>query len=162
MSFMTADLFDHHGQNLQVAEPMLRDFGGKVTFNGPIATVKVFEDNTLVRQSLEQPGDSRVLVIDGGGSLRCALVGDQIAALALNSGWSGLVVYGCIRDSAEIGELEMGVKALNTNPAKSVKRGEGQLDINVRFAGVDFIPGHHIYADRDGIVVSQTALANPV
>ncbi len=161
MSFMTADLYDHHGENLQVAEPVLRDFGGKANFHGPIATVKVFEDNTLVRQSLEQAGDGRVLVIDGGGSLRCALVGDQIAALALNSDWSGLVIYGCIRDSVEIGGLEIGVKALNTNPAKSVKRGEGQTDISVRFAGVDFVPGHYLYADCDGIVVSQTELANP-
>ncbi len=162
MSFMTADLYDHYAQALSVVEPIFLDYGGNKQFHGPIVTVKVFEDNTLVRKALEQPGDGRVLVIDGGGSLRCALVGDQIAALAMNNNWSGLVVFGCIRDSADIGELAIGVKALNTNPAKSVKRGEGLQDVNVRFAGVEFVPGHYLYADGDGIVVSQDALSEPV
>lgn len=161
MSFMTADLHDRFGQNLQVAEPLFRDYGGNEKFHGSIATVKVFEDNTLVRKALAHSGDGRVLVVDGGGSLRCALVGDQIAALALNNGWRGLIVFGCIRDSAAIGQLQIGVKALNTIPVKSLKRGEGQENIAVRFAGVEFIPGHHLYSDLDGIVMSKDALVDP-
>lgn len=159
MSTKTADLYDEHGENLQVAEPLFRDFGARLSFSGPVATVKCFEDNSLVRAALEQPGEGRVLVVDGGGSLRCALVGDLLGALGRDNGWTGIVVYGCIRDAVELGQIELGLKALATNPRKSVKRGEGQSDVPVRFAGVVFEPGAYLYADPDGIVVSDSPLA---
>lgn len=123
-----------------------------------IATVKVFEDNTLVRSMLETEGAGRVLVVDGGGSLRCALVGDQIGALAADNGWSGLVINGCIRDRQQLAELPIGIKALASCPAKSVKRGEGQTQLSVRFADIRFVPGHHLWADHDGIAVAASAL----
>ena len=158
MQHATADLCDEHIDKLQVAEPIFMDLGGVSCFEGQIQTLKVFEDNTLVRAALEKDGSGKVLVIDGGGSLRCALVGDNLAALAIQNNWRGIVVYGCIRDSRQIAEMEVGVKALNTNPTKSVKRNEGQENIDVRFAGVDFRPGHYLYADEDGIVVSELQL----
>lgn len=135
---------------------MFRDFGGQTTFFGPIATVKVHEDNALVRQALEEPGRGRVLVVDGGGSLRCALVGDRLAALALDNGWTGIIVNGCIRDSAAIAEIAVGVKALATHPQKSIKRGEGVRDLAVTFAGVTFTPGQVVYADADGVVIPSS------
>jgi regulator of ribonuclease activity A len=157
-NFTTADLYDEFGEQLQVAEPVFRDYGWHLRFGGPIATVKVFEDNSLVRGMLETPGHGRVLVVDGGGSLRCALVGDNVAALARDNGWAGVIVYGCIRDSAAIGKMSVGLKALNTNPRKSVKRGEGEHNIPVTFAGVTFTPGHFVYVDEDGIVVAEHPL----
>lgn len=155
MDIKTAELYDEHGDALQVAEPLLRDYGGKRSFHGPISTVKVHEDNLLVRQTLEESGKGRVLVVDGGGSLRCALVGDRLAQLALDNGWAGLVIHGCIRDSAIIAHIPIGVRALNTNPAKSVKRGAGERNEPVRFAGTSFKPGAYLYADADGIVVAE-------
>lgn len=163
MTLQTADLLDAHeallrvGQ-LQVASPVFRSYGGQTAFAGAISTLKLFEDNSLVRTALSQPGNGRVLVIDGGGSLRCALVGDQLAQLAVNNGWTGIVVYGCIRDARAIGEMALGVFALATHPLKSVKRNVGESDIPVSFAGVRFEPGQYLYADEDGLVVSQTAL----
>ena len=135
-----------------------RDFGGQRAFHGAIATVKLFEDNALVRSILETPGAGRVLVVDGGGSMRCALLGDQLAELAVRNGWAGVVVHGCIRDSEAIGQLPLGVKALATHPLKSIKRGEGQREIPVRFAGVQFRPGAWLYADGDGLIVSEQPL----
>lgn len=154
----TADLCDKHIDRLQVLDPMLSDFGGVSMFEGEIHTLKLFEDNTLVRSALEKDGTGRVLVIDGGGSFRCALVGDNLAALAVQNNWRGIVVYGCIRDIRQIMEMELGVKALAATPVKSIKRNEGQENIPVRFAGVDFIPGHYLYADEDGIVVAECPL----
>lgn len=158
MSHATTDLSDAHPDAIQVAEPMFRDFGGQRAFHGAIATVKLFEDNALVRSILETPGAGRVLVVDGGGSMRCALLGDQLAELAVRNGWAGVVVYGCIRDSEAIGQLPLGVKALATHPLKSIKRGEGQREIPVRFAGVHFRPGAWLYADGDGLIVSEQPL----
>lgn len=158
MSHATTDLSDAHPDAIQVAEPMFRDFGGQRAFHGAIATVKLFEDNALVRSILETPGAERVLVVDGGGSMRCALLGDQLAELAVRNGWAGVVVYGCIRDSEAIGQLPLGVKALATHPLKSIKRGEGQREIPVRFAGVHFRPGTWLYADGDGLIVSEHSL----
>jgi regulator of ribonuclease activity A len=158
MKHATADLCDEHIDKLQVAEPIFRDFGGAACFEGEIHSLKVFEDNTLVRAALEKDGTGKVLVVDGGGSLRCALVGDNLVTLAIKNNWRGIVVYGCIRDSKPIGEMKMGLKALNTNPTKSVKRNEGQENIPVRFAGVDFKPGQYLYADEDGVVVSEFPL----
>ncbi len=158
MTAATADLCDLHGDALQVADPGYRSFGARPAFSGPIATVKAFEDNSYVREALEEPGRGRVLVIDGGGSRRCAMVGDQLAKLAQDNGWAGIIVDGCIRDSQAIANMDIGVKALATHPMKSVKRNEGQREIPVNFAGVAFLPGHHLYADADGIVVSEVAL----
>lgn len=155
----TADLYDDFMHEVQVAAPILRDFGGKPDFHGAIATVKVFEDNVLVRAALETAGNGRVLVVDGGGSLRCALVGDQLAQLAIDNGWAGIVVYGCIRDAAEIDAMPVGVKALAAMPRKSVKKGEGTPDVPVTFAGVTFTPGHILYADADGILIAARQLA---
>jgi regulator of ribonuclease activity A len=151
----TADLYDAYGEMLQVAEPIFRNFGRRDAFSGPIATVKVFEDNTLVRANLETAGSGHVLVVDGGGSTRCALVGDLLAQLAIDNEWAGIIVNGCIRDSKEIDAMDVGVKAIATNPAKSEKRGEGRENIPVRFAGVTFTPGHFVYVDTDGVVVSE-------
>lgn len=154
MTFATADLYDEHGDKLQVTLPLFRDYGGKKQFHGAIVTVKVHEDNSLVRAALEENGENKVLVIDGGESLRCALVGDMLAQLGKDNGWSGIVVSGCIRDAAVIATIDIGVKALATNPRKSVKKGAGDRDIPVAFAGVTFTPGHYLYADEDGIVIA--------
>ena len=156
----TADLYDAYGDTLQVAAPLFRDYGRPDAFSGPIATVKVFEDNTLVRAALETPGEGHVLVVDGGGSLRCALVGDRLAELAIDNGWAGIIINGCIRDAAEIAVLPLGVKALASNPAKSDKCGEGRSGVAVTFAGVRFEPGHFVYADRDGIVLAEKDLGD--
>ena len=158
MTFATADLYDEHGDKLQVALPMFNDYGGKKIFHGAISTVKVHEDNSLVRQALEENGENKVLVIDGGESMRCALVGDMLAQLGKENGWLGIVVSGCIRDSAVIATIDIGVKALGTNPRKSVKKGAGDRDIPVTFAGITFIPGHYLYADQDGILISEEKL----
>jgi regulator of ribonuclease activity A len=160
MAFATPDLCDEFGAEVRVAEPMFRDFGAVECFAGPIATLRVFEDNGLVRQALEMPGGGRVLVVDGGGSLRTALVGGNLAGLAHENGWSGLVVYGCIRDAAEIGRTSLGVKALQAVPRRSAKAGAGERGVPVAFAGVTFAPGAWLYADRDGIVVADRKLVD--
>lgn len=157
MSLATTDLSDAHA-DLQVAEPIFRDFGGVKSFSGPITTLKIFEDNALVRAALEQPGGGRVLVIDGGGSLRCALVGGNLGALAEEKGWAGIVVFGAVRDTRELATAKVGVKALAPHPKKSVKKGVGERDVPVTFAGVTFKPGSYLYADEDGIVVSERSL----
>ena len=154
----TADLYDTHGEALRVLAPIFRDFGGLQTFAGPVVTLKVYEDNSLVRAALEEPGQGRVLVVDGGGSLRCALVGDNLAALGHKNGWAGIVVYGCIRDAAPIGTIAIGVKAIATNPRKSVKKGEGERDVTLRFAEVVVAPGDYLYADIDGVVLADKQL----
>lgn len=158
MDLLTTDLCDAHEDKVRVVEPMFSSFGGRAAFFGRIATLKLFEDNSLVRKTLESPGDNRVLVIDGGGSLRRALVGDQLAALAVNNGWAGLVVYGCIRDSRAIDGMDIGVLAIDTHPMKTVKKNVGEADIPVTFGGVTFTPGEWLYADEDGVIVSATAL----
>lgn len=158
MSHATADLYDEYGDKLQIPTPMFNNYGGNKIFSGVISTVKCHEDNSYVRSALEQPGVGKVLVVDGGGSLRCALLGDMLAELGIKNGWTGILVYGCIRDSAVIGKMEIGVKGLNTNPKKSLKKDIGERDIPVAFAGVNFIPGHFLYADEDGFVVSDKEL----
>jgi regulator of ribonuclease activity A len=158
MSFATADLSDAHPE-AQVCAPIFQDYGGRRAFHGPIATVKVFEDNALVRATLETPGAGRVLVVDGGGSMRCALVGGMLGELALKNGWAGVVVYGCVRDTAELAAQDVGVKALATHPRKSDKGlHTGHAERVVEFAGVRFRPGAWLYADADGIVVGDTPL----
>jgi regulator of ribonuclease activity A len=156
--FSTADLYDRNEDKVSVVEPMFLDYGGVRRFSGPIATVKVYEDNSLVRAALEEPGNGKVLVVDGGGSLRCALVGDVLAALAHRNGWAGLLVYGCIRDSDVMAGIPLGVKAVNTHPRKSVKRGVGERDCPLHFGSVAFVPGHYLYADADGVLISAEPL----
>jgi len=156
----TTDICDAHADKVCVAEPIgFKDFGGSKYFSGRIQTIKCFEDNSFVRKALETNGDGKVLVVDGGGSMRCALLGDMLADLAIKNKWNGIVVYGCIRDSAAIARLPLGVKALNAIPLKSNKRNEGQENITVHFAGTDFVPGQFIYCDADGIIVAKEALA---
>lgn len=155
----TADFCDASPEAARVALPLFRDYGGTRAFGGPVATIKCFEDNSLVRAALETPGAGRVLVVDGGGSLRCALLGDMLAALAAQNDWAGVVVNGCVRDAAALAKIAVGVKALATCPLKSVKRGAGMRDVPVRFAGVEFAPGRSLYADEDGIVVAAAAPA---
>lgn len=162
MSFKTPDLCDANesqlGKTLRVVAPMFQRYGARPSFCGEIVTLKIFEDNTLVREVLGEPGQGKVLVVDGGGSLRCALVGDQLGILAQKNGWEGIVVYGCIRDSEDINQLDIGVRALNTHPQKSVKRGVGERDLAVTFGGVTFNPGEWLYADADGILVASQPL----
>ena len=154
----TADICDEHGDALRVLSPMFQDYGGRIDFAGPVSTVKLFEDNSRVREAVSEPGEGRVLVVDGGGSMRCALLGDNLAAMAVENGWQGVLVYGCVRDAAEIGTMDLGVKALNTHPRKSVKRGLGERDVPVTFAGETIRPGDWLYADRDGVVLAAGAL----
>jgi regulator of ribonuclease activity A len=154
----TADLCDAFPDRVKVAAPLLRDWGGISSFAGPIETLRVFEDNALVRHVLENEGLGRVLVVDGGGSLRTALVGGQLAVLAREHGWSGLVVHGCIRDAIEVGATPVGVRAIGTSPMKSAKAGTGERGVPVTFAGVTFSPGEWLYADDDGIVVADGEL----
>lgn len=163
MTFATADLCDSHEElirdaRLRIVAPMFRHYGGRTVFAGSIATLKLFEDNSFVRKALEQPGNGGVLVIDGGGSMRRALVGDQLAAIAVKNGWSGIVVNGCIRDSAAIGEMDIGVLALGTHPQKTDKKNVGEIDVPVTFGGVTFHPGEWLYADGDGVLVSSQPL----
>jgi regulator of ribonuclease activity A len=157
MSFRTTDLCDAH-EDLQVAEPVLRHFGGRARFSGPVSTLRVFEDNALVRAALEGPGAGRVLVVDGGGSLRCALLGDQLGVLAVRNGWAGVVINGCVRDTAELAALDLGVMALAAHPRRSVKRGEGERDVTLQFAGLRVAPGQQLYADEDGLILADGAL----
>ena len=154
----TADLCDDHADRVQVCEPTFHVFGGRRAFHGPISTVRCFEDNSRVKEAVESPGEGRVLVVDGGGSRRRALLGDKLGLAAVSNGWAGVIIHGCIRDSAELGRMDLGIRALGTMPLRSDKRGEGDRDVPVRFAGVTFRPGEFVYVDEDGIIVSATAL----
>ena len=153
-----ADLCDEHEGTIEVCETQFRDLGGKTAFAGPIRTVRCHEDNSLVKATLAEPGEGCVLVVDGGGSMRCAMVGDQLALLGVKNGWAGIVVYGCIRDSGPIAGMDIGVFALGTHPMKSIKKGAGDVDIPVSFGGVSFTPGQWLYADEDGVIVSEAPL----
>jgi len=149
----TADIYDEHETEIQVCEPIFRDFGGHNRFSGQIVTIKCHEDNSRVRELLGQPGGGRVLVVDAGGSMRCAMLGDILAQKGVDNGWAGVLMYGCIRDAREISAMPIGVKALATTPKKSVKKGAGEADIPVTFAQVTFRPDDWLYADEDGVVV---------
>jgi regulator of ribonuclease activity A len=157
MMFTTADLADAH-EELQSCEFQFRSFGRSPRFWGAISTVRCRHDNALAKRVLSQPGAGRVLVIDGDGSMKCALVGDVMAGMAVANGWAGIVVHGAIRDSAAMAMLDLGIKALGTNPRKSAKAGVGEVDLPVEFGGAVFTPGDYLYADEDGIVVSARAL----
>lgn len=149
----TADLVDEIGPDVRSCDTQLRDLGGRTQFSGPVSTVRCFQDNALLKSALAEPGEGRVLVIDGDASVHTALVGDLIAELGRSNGWAGVVVNGAVRDSAVIATMDFGCKALGTNPRKSTKTGEGERDVTVSFGGVDFAPGDVLYADSDGIVV---------
>ncbi|TCS36029.1 regulator of ribonuclease activity A [Paucimonas lemoignei] len=164
MSFATCDICDANEDKiaagtLAVLPPVFQSFGKRAAFAGPARTLKVFEDNVLVRAALETPGEGHVLVVDGGGSLRCALVGGNLGVLAEKNGWAGIVVNGCIRDSEEINACDIGVRALATHPQRSIRKGVGDKDIQVSIAGVTVNPGDWIYADADGMLVSSAKLA---
>jgi len=155
MTIATADLYDEHGDELDSLALQLRDFGGRIAFDGPVRTIRCHRDNALVRAVLATPGAGAVLVIDGGGSLESALVGDLIAASAVENGWAGIIVHGAIRDCEAIGRLPLGVKALGSNPRRSAKDGAGEVDVPVEIAGVVFAPGARVWADADGILVER-------
>ena len=151
----TADLVDDIGPDVRSCDLQVGQFGARRQFAGPISTVRCFEDNALLKSILSEPGDGRVLVIDGGGSLHTALVGDVIAELGRTNGWAGIIVNGAVRDAATLRTLDIGIKALGTNPRKSTKTGAGERGIAVSLGGVDFIPGDLAYSDEDGIVVLE-------
>ncbi|HWI31392.1 MAG TPA: ribonuclease E activity regulator RraA [Microbacterium sp.] len=155
MMIATADLYDTRGDELDSLALQFHDFGGEVAFDGPIRTVRCHRDNALVKETLATPGAGAVLVVDGGGSLESALVGDLIAASAVENAWAGIIVFGAIRDRVAIGTLPLGVKALGSNPRKSAKDGAGEVDVPVTIAGVSFRPGAHVWADADGILVER-------
>ncbi|WP_436761584.1 ribonuclease E activity regulator RraA [Streptosporangium sp. V21-05] len=159
MRLSTADLVDLHGSAVASCLTQFRSYGPSPRFAGPIATVRCLEDNALVKRVLATPGEGRVLVVDGAGSLRTALMGDVIAASAISYGWSGVVVNGAVRDTAALAGLDLGVKALGSNPAKSAKEGVGELDAPVTFGEVVFSPGAWLYSDEDGILVSPAELS---
>ena len=161
MTFTTANLCDDHSgeDHFQIAEPLFLSYGANPLFSGQITTLKTFEDNVLVRSVLEEKVQNRVLVIDGGGSHRCALVDINLATLAIDNGWQGIVIYGCIRDSAMIARLPIGIRALHTHPLTSHKKDRGDRDLLVTFAGVNFKKDQFLYADSDGIIVSATMLS---
>lgn len=156
--YSTPDLCDQYADDLQVVAPMFRNFAARRAFGGEIVTLKCYEDNSLVAEQVEQPGRAKVLVVDGGGSMRCALVGDNLASKASQNGWEGIVVYGCVRDVEILAGIDIGLQALGANPMRSIKRKTGVLNEVVNFGGVRFIPRHFIYADDNGVVVSQRKL----
>lgn len=158
MSYQTADLYDAYGDQLQVCDPLFRHFGGDHCFNGPIVTIRCFEDNSRIAEMVAAPGQGQVLVVDAGASMRCAVLGDRLAQAAVDNGWAGLLILGCIRDSNVIGAMPLGVLAMATNPRKTIKRGVGETGVVVQFAGVTFRPGAWLYADEDGVVVSDQPL----
>jgi regulator of ribonuclease activity A len=149
----TADLYDEHGEALQSCDLQLRQFGAVSRFAGPAVTVRCHQDNALVKSVLGEPGGGRVLVVDGGGSLHTALMGDLIAGSAVANGWAGVVINGAVRDVAVLRTLELGIKALGSNPRKSAKTGAGERDVTVSFGGATFAPGDLVHSDDDGVVV---------
>jgi len=154
----TPDLCDQYPQLVRVADPLFTNYGARKQFYGPLVTVKCFEDNAKVKELVATAGRGRVLVVDGGGSMRRALLGEMLAEQASSNGWSGFIIYGCIRDVDEIMQTDIGVQALGVHPIKTAKKGIGEIDIAVTFAGICFRPGDFCYADNNGIAVSSTAL----
>ena len=159
MAHSLPDICDQYIDDISVFDPVFRDFGGKRRFCGEIVTIKCFEDNSLLAETVRQPGQGRVIVVDGGGSLRRALLGDLLAAAAVENGWEGLVVHGCVRDVEILATLDLGVKALAPCPVRTDKRGDGQRDVPLRFAGAQMEPGHYLYADANGVIVAKQKLA---
>ena len=158
MNFSVPDICDDYQSELQVLEPVFTAYGGRHKFRGEIVTVKCFEDNSLVKEILRGDGTGKVLVVDGGGSLRCALLGDMLAAMAAENGWQGVLFNGCVRDVEILKTIDIGISALNCHPVRSHKRNEGQLDVHLRFADVSIEPGCYLYADENGIIVADKEL----
>ncbi|HKL50457.1 MAG TPA: ribonuclease E activity regulator RraA [Wenzhouxiangellaceae bacterium] len=157
--WITPDLCDAHPDEVRVVHGVnWRSYGAHRSFGGPIETVRCFEDNSRVKERLASPGDGKVLVVDGGGSLRHALIGDMIAEKAVGTGWAGVIIYGACRDVDALAELDIGLIALGCVPIKSVRRGEGQLNVPISFGGVCFNPGDYVYADANGVIVAARAL----
>ena len=161
-TFATCDLCDAHkadtSGDFRVLPPVFRSFGGRPKFAGPVSTVKCFEDNSLVKAALDEPGLGRVLVVDGGASLRRALVGGNLGAAAAKNGWAGVLVDGCVRDVAELAACEVGIRALDAMPLPTLKRNQGERDVAVQIQGVWVRPGDWLCADADGIVVSAAQI----
>lgn len=160
MSFKTADLCDDFSSELQICSLKLKSYGKNKRFSGPIATVKVFEDNVLVKEALGDIPKGSVLVVDGGGSRKCALMGDRLGEIAETRELAGVIIYGLVRDTVDLGGQNIGVCALGSNPLKSVKKGHGERNISLHFGDVEWIPNHYVYADEDGIVVATRNLLN--
>lgn len=158
MKDLLPELCDQFPELVQVVEPMFGNFGGRERFGGEIVTLKAFEDNSKVREQVALPGEGKVLVVDGGASMRRAMLGDMLAEKAAKNGWAGIIINGCIRDVNAIGETDLGVQALGTHPMKTEKRGLGDLNVEVSFGGVTFRPGEYVYADNNGVLVSPQKL----
>jgi len=158
MTVSLPDICDEFSDEIVVFDPVFQDFGGRRRFCGEIMTLRCFEDNSLVAETVRSPGHDRVLVVDGGGSLRRALLGDLLAAAAVENGWQGLVINGAVRDVEILETIDLGIKALAACPVKTDKRGEGQRDVPLRFAGAQLEPGQFLYADANGIIVARQAL----
>ncbi len=158
MLFKTADLSDENEGRVQIVLPGLIDFGGNTCFSGEIQTIKSFEDNSRIREQVRSAGHGKVLVVDNEASMRCAMIGDILAAAAIENGWQGVIINGCIRDAVDIGKMAIGVKALATNPSRSNKKDQGEVNLEVNFLGACFRPGEFLYSDEDGILLSPVAL----
>lgn len=155
------DLCDAYGDAVDVLEIEMRSFGGREDFGGPVRTVRCFEDNSRVAELVDSAGEGAVLVVDGDGSRRCALLGDNLAEKAAANGWSGVIVFGCVRDVAALATIDLGVQAVAAHPRRSVKRDTGEVDVPLRFGGVGFEPGRFVYADGNGVIVADEALQMP-
>ena len=158
MTLSTPDLCDKFEGEIATAQAQFTQYGKITAFGGLAETVKCFEDNSKVKQAVGEDGSGKVLVVDGGGSHRCALLGDMLAEKAISNGWAGIIIYGCIRDVDEINNMEIGVRALGSNPMKTDKLGAGQRNISIEFAGISVAPGSYIYADNNGIIVAGKKL----
>jgi len=160
MLFSAADLCDRYAgsEHFQIADPVFKYFGAKTTCQGQVSTIKTFEDTVLIRRSLEETGSGRVLVVDGGGSHRCALLDRELAELACANGWEGLILYGCIRHSVTLQSLPITIRAMHAHPHQGHQRGSGDRNTLITIAGVNFRNDHYVYVDEDGIVVSDRAL----
>lgn len=158
MLWNTPDLCDTYAEEIEALPPVYQNFGGKPAFFGEVVTVQCFEDNSRVKELASTDGTGKVMVVDGGGSLRCALIGDLIAADAVSNGWQGIVIHGCCRDVHELLEMDFGVRALASIPVKSVRKGVGEVNQAIDMAGVTVQPGQWLYADVTGIIVASRAL----
>ncbi|KXI24007.1 ribonuclease E activity regulator RraA [Photobacterium sanguinicancri] len=158
MEYNTSELCDIYLDKVDVVEPMFSSYGGRSSFGGQVSTVKCFEDNALIHTVLEQDGAGRVLLIDGGGSLRRALIDAELAQLAADNEWEGIIVYGSVRHVDELDELDLGIHALASIPVGADEQGVGEVDVAVNFGGVTFLPEDHIYADNTGVILSQDPL----
>ena len=158
MNETTSDISDKLHPDVQYLEPVYKIYGAKTSFSGHIVTVKCYEDNSLVEEALKANGKESVLVIDAGGSMNCAMLGDKRAADAINNEWEGIIVHGLVRDSVAINGMELGIRALGVYPLKSIKKGVGDSNLIVNFSGVTFTPGEYLYADEDGVIVVKEKL----